>query len=159
MTSRQRRMLFVGVIVLAMGGAAMLMTRAFKENMMYFITPSDVLADSNTANKSFRLGGMVKEGSVQRSAGSMNVRFVVTDLKHELPVSYTGVIPDLFREGQGVIARGKFVDATFVAEEVLAKHDEKYMPPEVAEKLKENHDGRLPSSTPSAGSSPAPMAQ
>jgi cytochrome c-type biogenesis protein CcmE len=144
MTPRQNRMVFVGLIVVAVAGAALLMTRAFKENMMYFITPSDLLADSNTANKSFRLGGMVKQGSVQRVAGSLDVRFVVTDMKHELPVTYTGVLPDLFREGQGVIARGKFTAGEFKAEEVLAKHDENYMPPEVANKLKETHGGELP---------------
>ncbi len=148
MTPRQNRMVFVGLIVVAMAGAAVFMTRAFKENMMYFITPSDLLTDSNTANKSFRLGGLVKQGSVQRSDGSMNIRFVVTDLKHELPVTYTGVVPDLFREGQGVIVRGKFINNLFVAEEVLAKHDEKYMPPEVAEKLKETHGGVLPVNSP-----------
>jgi len=148
MTSRQNRMVFVALIVVAIAGAAVFMTRAFNENIMYFITPSDVLADGNVADKSFRLGGMVKDGSVQRSAGSLDVRFVVTDMKHELPVTYTGVLPDLFREGQGVIARGKFVSGEFRADEVLAKHDENYMPPEVANKLKENHGGNLPGTTP-----------
>jgi cytochrome c-type biogenesis protein CcmE len=149
MTPRQNRMVFVGLIIVAMAGAAVFMTRAFKENMMYFITPSDVLADNNAANKSFRLGGMVKQGSVQRVAGSLDVRFVVTDMKHELPVTYTGVLPDLFREGQGVIARGKLANGEFRAEEVLAKHDENYMPPEVANKLKETHGGELPGAKPS----------
>lgn len=137
-------MVFVGLIVLAAAGAVTFALRAFQENMMYFITPSDLLADANTAGKTFRLGGMVKQGSVQRDAGSMEVRFTVTDNQHELPVSYTGVLPDLFREGQGVIARGKFASGKFQAEEVLAKHDEKYMPPEVAERLAKEHGGQLP---------------
>jgi len=148
MTLRQRRMVFVALIVLAAAGAVTLALRAFQANLLYFITPSDLLVEHSTAGKSYRLGGMVKQGSVQRAEGSMSMHFVVTDLKHELPVTYTGVVPDLFREGQGVIARGKFVDGTFVAEEVLAKHDEKYMPPEVAEKLKESHGGKMPYNTP-----------
>jgi cytochrome c-type biogenesis protein CcmE len=152
MTPRQNRMVFVGLIVVAVAGAALFMTRAFEENMMYFITPSDLLADNNTEDKSFRLGGMVKQGSVQRAAGSLDVRFVVTDNAHELPVTYSGVLPDLFREGQGVIARGKFVAGEFRAEEVLAKHDENYMPPEVADKLKETHGGNLPGAKPAASS-------
>jgi cytochrome c-type biogenesis protein CcmE len=148
MTIRQRRMVFVALIVLAAGGAVWLSLRAFQENLLYFITPSDLLKEQSSDGKSYRLGGLVKQDSVVRSEGSMTVRFVVTDNQHELPVSYTGVIPDLFREGQGVIARGKIVDGTFMAEEVLAKHDEKYMPPEVADKLKETHGGQLPGSTP-----------
>jgi cytochrome c-type biogenesis protein CcmE len=92
------------------------------------------------AGERFRLGGMVTKGSVQRAPGSLEVRFVVTDLKNEIPVSYTGVLPDLFREGQGVVAHGRMAGSTFVADEVLAKHDEKYMPPEVARSLKK-HQG------------------
>jgi len=155
MTPRQNRMVFVGLIVMAMAGAAVFMTRAFKENMMFFITPSDLLVEQSTTDKAYRLGGLVKQGSVQHTAGSMTVRFVVTDMKHELPVSYTGVLPDLFREGQGVIARGKIVSGTFLADEVLAKHDENYMPPEVAEKLKENHGGQLPGQMSDTNTSPA----
>jgi cytochrome c-type biogenesis protein CcmE len=114
-------MVFVGLIVLGVAGAVTLGLRAFNENIVYYVTPSEVLADTKSAGKSFRLGGMVKQGSVQRAEGSMQVRFVATDFEHDMPVTYTGVLPDLFREGQGVIARGKIVDGTFVAEEVLAK--------------------------------------
>lgn len=148
MTARQRRMLLVGLIVLGVGGAVALGLRAFQANLLYFVTPSELLSDANAAGKSFRLGGMVKQGSVHRAEGSMEVHFVVTDFKQELPVAYTGVLPDLFREGQGVIARGKVANGAFVAEEVLAKHDEKYMPPSVAEKLKQEHNGSLPLSKP-----------
>jgi cytochrome c-type biogenesis protein CcmE len=142
--ARRRRLLFVGLIVLGVAGAVTLALRAFKENMLYYVTPTEIAADNNSTNKSFRLGGMVKKGSVERTPGSLTVRFVVTDFQHDLPITYTGVLPDLFREGQGVIARGKLVDGLFQAEEVLAKHDEKYMPPEIAEKLKQEHGGQLP---------------
>jgi cytochrome c-type biogenesis protein CcmE len=148
MTPRRRRMMFVGLIVIGVAGAVTLGLRAFRENMLYYVTPTEALADTNAAGKSFRLGGMVKQGSVQRADGSMQVRFVATDFEHELPVVYTGVLPDLFREGQGVIARGKIVDGTLQAEEVLAKHDEKYMPPEIAEKVKKEHGGNLPVAKP-----------
>ena len=148
MTARQRRMVFVGLIVVGMAGAATFGLRAFNANMLYYVTPTEMLADANTAGKSFRLGGMVKEGSIQRAEGSMEVRFVATDFEHDMPVTYTGVLPDLFREGQGVIARGKVVEGTFVADEVLAKHDEKYMPPDIAEKLKKEHGGQLPVAKP-----------
>ena len=150
MTARQRRMLLVALIVVGVAAAVTLALRAFKENMLYFVTPTELHADTNAASKTFRLGGMVKQGSVQRADGSLDVRFVVTDFERELPVVYTGVLPDLFREGQGVIARGKLVDGTFRAEEVLAKHDEKYMPPEVAAKLKQEHKGNLPGAKPQA---------
>jgi cytochrome c-type biogenesis protein CcmE len=98
----------------------------------------------------FRLGGMVEEGSLKRESGSMEVRFIVTDFQKDVTVSYSGVLPDLFREGQGVIARGKLGNGgVFVAQEVLAKHDENYMPPEVAESLRKQHTQKAPAPTPS----------
>ena len=148
MTPRHRRMMFVGLIVIGVAGAVTFGLRAFQQNLLYYVTPTEALADSKVTEKALRLGGMVKQGSVQRAEGSMEVKFVVTDFEHELPVVYTGVLPDLFREGQGVIVRGKIVDGTFGAEEVLAKHDEKYMPPEIAEKLKKEHGGNLPVAKP-----------
>ena len=144
MTSRQRRMFFVGLIIVGAAGATALGLQAFQSNMLYYVTPSELLSTQNVADKTFRLGGMVKAGSVQREPGSLTVRFVVTDFEHELPVTYTGVLPDLFREGQGVIARGTIANNQMQAEEVLAKHDENYMPPDVAEKLKKEHGGQLP---------------
>lgn len=159
MTAKQRRMVFVALIVLGVAGAVALSLRAFQENLLYFITPSDLLKEQSTAGKSYRLGGLVKPGSVQRTEGTMTTRFVVTDNQHELPVVYTGVLPDLFREGQGVIARGKIADGTFSAEEVLAKHDEKYMPPEVADKLKETHGGQLPGQSTATGQPATSMTQ
>jgi cytochrome c-type biogenesis protein CcmE len=144
MTARQRRMGLVALLLVAAGGAVAFALQAFRENMLYFVTPSELLADAARTTKAFRLGGMVKQGSVHRVPGSLDITFVVTDTKQDLPVTYRGVLPDLFREGQGVIARGKFADGGFRAEEVLAKHDENYMPPEVAEKIKQQHNGTMP---------------
>jgi cytochrome c-type biogenesis protein CcmE len=144
MIARQRRMIFVGLIVLGVAGATALGLRAFKENVSYYVEPSALLADTQAAGKSFRLGGMVKRGSIERATGSLTVRFVATDFAHDVPVTYTGVLPDLFREGQGVIASGKMIEGVFHAEEVLAKHDENYMPPGMADKIKQEHGGKMP---------------
>jgi cytochrome c-type biogenesis protein CcmE len=120
-----------GVIVAA--GLAM---QAFRENLLYFFSPSQIVAGEAPEGRTFRLGGVVVEGSVEREPGSLTVEFVVTDFAHSLPVEYTGPLPDLFKEGQGVVALGRLEsNREFVAEEVLAKHDENYMPPEVANAL------------------------
>ncbi len=140
MTPRQRRMTLVLGIVAGVAIAGALALSAFRSNVTFFFDPTQVAAGQVKSGERFRLGGMVTEGSVKRTPGSLEVRFVVTDFKHEVPVSYTGVLPDLFREGTGVVAHGKMrSDGTFVADEVLAKHDEKYMPPEVARSLKRRH--------------------
>lgn len=138
MTPRQRRMLGVGVVVVGVAVAAGLALRAFNQNLLYFYTPSQILAGEAPRDKTIRLGGLVRKGSMHRDTGSMRVSFEVTDLKRTMTVSYTGVLPDLFKEGQGVIAHGVVMpDGSFRADEVLAKHDEKYMPPEVAKSLAE----------------------
>jgi cytochrome c-type biogenesis protein CcmE len=150
MTPRRRRMTLVALIVLGVGAATAFALTAFQDNLLYFYSPSDVSAGKAPADRVFRVGGMVPEGSFQREPGSLEAHFVLTDYAHNVKVSYTGVLPDLFREGQGVIARGRMTDqGVFVAEEVLAKHDENYMPPEVADSLKKQHqkppaDGPLP---------------
>jgi cytochrome c-type biogenesis protein CcmE len=136
MTPRQRRMTLVFGIIAGVSIAGALALSAFRQNVTFFFDPSQVASGQVPPGERFRLGGMVTKGSVQRAPGSLEVRFVVTDFKHDIPVSYTGVLPDLFREGQGVVAHGKIVSGTFVADEVLAKHDEKYMPPEVVDALK-----------------------
>ncbi|MEQ1581475.1 MAG: cytochrome c maturation protein CcmE [Steroidobacteraceae bacterium] len=149
MTPRRRRMVLVGLIVLGVGGAVAFALNAFQENLLYFYSTSDVVGGKAPADRTIRIGGMVTEGSVQRAPGSLEVRFVLTDYAKDVTVSYSGVLPDLFREGQGVVARGKLAgDNLFVAEEVLAKHDEKYMPPEVADSLKQQHSGLKPSDAP-----------
>ena len=147
MTPRRRRMMFVALILLAVSGAAALALTAFKQNILYYYDPSAVMAGKAPIGRSFRLGGMVENGSVQREPGKLDMQFDVTDYAQEITVRYSGVLPDLFREGQGVIVRGKLLNAVngkqqFIAEEVLAKHDENYMPPEVAASLKKNHDAR-----------------
>jgi cytochrome c-type biogenesis protein CcmE len=137
MTPRRKRLFVVLGILAGVAVAATFAVQAFRDNMMLFFDPSQVVAGEAPQGRTFRIGGMVTEGSVKREPGSLEVRFVVTDFQHSVPVSYTGVLPDLFREGQGIVAHGKLDSSgMFVADEVLAKHDEKYMPPEVAESLK-----------------------
>ena len=140
MTPRQRRMTLVAGIVVGVGIAGALALSAFRSNVTFFFDPTAVAAGQVKPGEHFRLGGMVTQGSVKRTPGSLEVHFVVTDFKHDVPVTYSGVLPDLFREGTGVVAHGRMQgDGTFVADEVLAKHDEKYMPPEVARSLKRRH--------------------
>ena len=136
MTPRRKRLLAVGGILLGIGTATAVALKAFDNNLLYFYDPSQVAAGQAPADKTFRVGGMVTKGSVQRTPGSLEVQFVLTDFAHSVTVSYDKLLPDLFREGQGVIAHGHLRDGVFVADEVLAKHDEKYMPPEVAKSLK-----------------------
>jgi cytochrome c-type biogenesis protein CcmE len=146
-TPRQRRLTLVITIVTGVAIAGGLTLRALRSNVMFFLNPSQVAAGEVPHDTRFRLGGMVEKGSVHRAPGSLEVNFVVTDFKHELPVQYTGVLPDLFREGQGVVAHGRLgANGVFVADEVLAKHDEKYMPPTIARALKKE-----------AGSAPSQM--
>ncbi len=135
MTPRRQRMVLVGAVLVGVVVAATLAFQAFQENLLYFFSPSQV-ATGEATQREFRIGGMVVDHSVQRDAGSLTIRFVLTDYAHTVPVSYTGVLPDLFREGQGIVARGHMdASGTFVAQEVLARHDENYMPPEVADAI------------------------
>jgi cytochrome c-type biogenesis protein CcmE len=135
-TPRRKRLLAVAAILAGVGAATALATLAFRDNLLYFYNPTQVLAGDAPSGRTFRIGGMVTEGSLERTEGSLEVRFVVTDYRNSIPVQYEGLLPDLFREGQGVIAHGRLTGSgEFVADEVLAKHDENYMPPEVAESL------------------------
>jgi cytochrome c-type biogenesis protein CcmE len=144
MTPRRKRLLAVVAIVAGVGSATALAMLAFRDNLLYFYNPSQVLAGDAPPARTFRIGGMVTEGSVERTPGSLEVRFVVTDFRNSMPVRYEGLLPDLFREGQGVIAHGRMNAAgEFVADEVLAKHDENYMPPEVAESLHQPTPARV----------------
>jgi cytochrome c-type biogenesis protein CcmE len=132
MTRRQRRMLGVAAIALGVGVAAALTLTAFRKNLMSFYTPSDLVAAAVPAGAKLRLGGLVEAGSLKRPEG-LRVEFVVADCTNKVPVRYEGLLPDLFREGQGIVATGSMnADKVFVADEVLAKHDENYMPPQVA---------------------------
>jgi cytochrome c-type biogenesis protein CcmE len=131
-------MWLVGGIVVGVSVAVAFAMQAFRLNVEGFFNPSQVAAREAPVDRRFKLGGMVEKGSVRRTPGSLEVRFVVTDFAQTVPVVYSGVLPDLFRDGQGVVANGRLgPDGTFVAEEVLAKHDENYMPPEVARSLKQ----------------------
>jgi cytochrome c-type biogenesis protein CcmE len=136
MTPRRKRLLAVGGILLGVAASTAVALRAFDDNMLYFYDPSQIAAGQAPTGKTFRVGGMVTQGSVTRVPGSLEVHFVLTDFAHSVTVSYDKLLPDLFREGQGVIAHGHLQDGVFIADEVLAKHDEKYMPPEVAKSLK-----------------------
>ena len=150
MTPRRRRMVLVALIVLGVGAATAFALTAFQDNLLYYYPPADIAAGKAPTGRVFRLGGMVEEGSLKRETGSMEVHFIVTDFHNDVTVSYSGVLPDLFREGQGVIARGQLdANGVFVAHEVLAKHDENYMPPEVAESLRKQHQQKPPAATPS----------
>jgi cytochrome c-type biogenesis protein CcmE len=156
-TPRRRRLALVLGIVAGVSIAGALALSAFRQNVTFFFDPTQVAAGQVPTGERFRLGGMVTQGSLRRAPGSLEVHFMVTDFSHDVPVSYTGVLPDLFREGAGVVAHGRLSrDGTFVADEVLAKHDEKYMPPEVARSLKRRHgDSRAEpggAATASAGS-------
>ncbi len=139
MTLRQRRALAIGLLVIGLGTAVALALMAFRENLMLFYTPTEMRAGQVPADVPVRVGGMVERGSVQREPGSLRVRFSLTDLKQRIEIRYDKILPDLFREGQGIVAQGRWRDAgVFEASEVLAKHDENYMPPEVAAALDKN---------------------
>ncbi|NCO19918.1 MAG: cytochrome c maturation protein CcmE [Gammaproteobacteria bacterium] len=138
--TRKRRAIFVGILVLGISAAAAVGIVSMNQNMMFFISPSDVQAQEFSPDRQFRLGGLVVDGSVKHSQDDLQVEFAVTDGAAEVPIVFEGILPDLFREGQGIIAHGFLRNGRFEANEVLAKHDENYMPPEVKRALeKQNH--------------------
>ncbi len=128
---RRRRLLWIAAIALAVSGTAYGVIRAFNDNMVFFYTPTQMLAGEAPSGRSLRIGGMVEAGSIEREPGTLNIRFRITDENKTIPVTYTGVVPDLFREGKGAVAQGELKDGVFVASEILAKHDENYMPPKL----------------------------
>ena len=135
--ARKQRLILIGLMVIGASLATAFALKSFNENLMYFFPPKDVASGKAPKDAKFRLGGMVVKGSVARPGDGMTVKFVLTDYDKEVKVEYTGILPDLFREGQGIVAHGKLnPQGVFVAEEVLAKHDENYMPPEVKASLK-----------------------
>ena len=138
MTRKQRRMTVILAALILLGGATALVLTALQENIVYFHSPSDIAEKPPAPGQAIRLGGLVAEDSFEKQADGLTVNFVITDLAEEVRVVYKGILPDLFREGQGVVAEGRLeAGGLFRADEVLAKHDETYMPPEVAEALKE----------------------
>ncbi|MBS0377072.1 MAG: cytochrome c maturation protein CcmE [Proteobacteria bacterium] len=151
--TRRRRLILVLGILAGVSIAGALALNAFRRDVTFFFDPTQVAQGQVKPGQAFRLGGMVKEGSFTRQPGSLEAHFVVTDFAHEVTVSYAQVLPDLFREGAGVVAHGHLDrSGTFVADEVLAKHDEKYMPPEVARSLKRRHGESRADTNPPAGS-------
>lgn len=138
MTPRRKRLLAVVTGLAALGVAAALVLNAFQSNLVFFFSPTQVVNDEAPRGRAFRVGGLVEPGSVKRSDRDLTVSFVITDTAQRIPVTYTGLLPDLFREGEGVVAQGRLGDdGVFRADQVLAKHDENYMPPEAAHALKQ----------------------
>ncbi len=138
MKPRQKRLAMIAGGLVALGVAAAFVLAAFQENLVFFFTPSQVVAKEVPQGRSFRVGGMVTPGSVKRQADGVTVQFIVTDTAKNVPVVYRGLLPDLFREGKGVVTQGKLgPDGVFYASEVLAKHDENYMPPAAADAIKQ----------------------
>ncbi len=136
MKPRHKRFVLIGVGIAGLALSATLVLSAFQKNLVFFFTPTQVAANEAPVGKSFRIGGLVEKGSVKREVDGVSVRFVVTDTANSIPVSYRGILPDLFREGKGVVTQGKLgADGMFRAEEVLAKHDENYMPPAAQDAL------------------------
>ncbi|MGD8498696.1 MAG: cytochrome c maturation protein CcmE [Chromatiales bacterium] len=138
--ARKKRFFLVGLMVAGVGVATTFALTAFNENMMFFFSPSEVAAGEVPVNQTFRLGGLVVPGTVNRPDEGLTIEFALTDNAEMVTVQYTGILPDLFREGQGIVSKGKLgSNGVFVADEVLAKHDENYMPPEVADAMKQVH--------------------
>lgn len=136
MKARHKRLVFISAGIAGIAVAAFLIFNAFNDNLLFFFSPSDVQANKAPVNRDFRLGGLVEEGSLARENDGLTVHFKVTDNANTIPVTFVGILPDLFREGQGVVAQGQLNEkGIFEAKEVLAKHDESYMPPEVADAL------------------------
>lgn len=137
---RKKRLILIGLMVVGVAAAVAFGLNAFNQNLMFFYSPSEVVAGEAPSGTPFRIGGLVTDGSVQRQSDGLTVQFDVTDNAKVVSVQYTGILPDLFREGQGIVAHGRLRDdGMFVADEVLAKHDENYMPPEVAASLEKAH--------------------
>ncbi len=139
MKPRHKKLVIAGAIVAAAGAATALVLNAFQSNLVFFYSPSQVVAHEAPSMRTFRLGGLVERGTVKRDGTT--VSFIVTDTAKSIPVRFQGILPDLFKEGKGVVAQGQLQDGVFVAREVLAKHDENYMPPEAAEALKRAQQG------------------
>lgn len=136
MKSRHRKLLVITLAVVGLGIAITLILNAFQSNLVFFFSPSEVAEGKAPTERAFRIGGLVEEGSIQREGEGLTTRFIVTDTAKTIPVVYTGILPDLFKEGKGVVAEGRLgADGLFTASQVLAKHDENYMPPEAADAI------------------------
>jgi cytochrome c-type biogenesis protein CcmE len=146
MKPRTKRALAIGGGLTTLAAVTALVLTAFQSNLVFFYSPSQVAADEAPRDRAFRVGGLVEEGSLQRQSDGLTVRFRITDTAQAVAVTYTGMLPDLFQEGKGVVAQGRLApDGVFRADQVLAKHDENYMPPEAAEALAQAKRGQMPS--------------
>ena len=149
MKPRHKRLAWIALGLVALGVATALVLSAFNQNLVFFFTPSQVAANEAPKSRPFRIGGLVEQGSLKRDANSLTVHFLVTDTAKTVPVTYTGLLPDLFKEGKGVVAQGTLApDGSFHATEVLAKHDENYMPPAAKDAIDQAHRNK-PESMPS----------
>jgi cytochrome c-type biogenesis protein CcmE len=138
--ARHKRFLWIGIAVALLAGAVFLVLRAFNDNLVFFQTPSDIAAGKVPQGRNVRLGGLVEKDSIRREADGLTVHFVITDTAKSIPVTYKGILPDLFKDGRGAVAQGKVgPDGGFIATEVLAKHDENYMPPEAKAAVDQAH--------------------
>jgi cytochrome c-type biogenesis protein CcmE len=139
LTAKRRRLYILLAATITLGGAALLILNAFEDSLVFFLTPTDLKTRAAPGDRVIRIGGLVEEGSVRKAGGGLEVRFAITDLTNRVEVHYRGILPDLFREGQGVVAQGRLGgNGVFAASEILAKHDETYMPKEVADALKKS---------------------
>jgi len=137
MKTRHKKLILIGVAVIGLGVVATLVLNAFRSNLVFFFTPTQVVKGEAPLDRAFRVGGLVESGSLRREPDGVTAHFRVTDKAQTIPVTYTGLLPDLFKEGKGVVAQGRWNNSVFVADQVLAKHDENYMPPEAASALEQ----------------------
>ena len=160
MTRKRRRLYVLLLGLLGLGTATALTLAAFQDHLVFFYSPTDIATHKAPQDRSMRIGGLVEVGSIERTAGQPEIRFRVTDMASAVPVVFSGVVPDLFREGQGVVANGRLgTDGVFRASELLARHDENYMPTEVAEALKRSGHWKEGDPPPNANTAPQPKAQ
>ncbi len=158
LTAKRRRLYILLAAAVTLGGAAALVLNAFEDALVFFLTPTDLKARAVPDNRMIRIGGLVEEGSLRKSGGGIEVRFAITDLTNTVQVRYRGILPDLFREGQGVVAQGLLgTDGVFAASQILAKHDETYMPKEVADALRKS--GRWKPGAKNTGAAPGTGAR
>jgi cytochrome c-type biogenesis protein CcmE len=141
MKRRHKRIIFIACSLAALGFATWLVLGAFRNNLVFFFSPTQVAAKEAPVGRTFRIGGLVQDGSLKRDSDGLTIRFVVTDTANTIPVAYKGILPDLFKEGRGCVAQGRVgTDGVFYADQIMAKHDENYMPPEAAKALQEGKD-------------------
>jgi len=141
MKRRHKRVIFIACCLAALGLAAWLVLAAFKNNLVFFFSPTQVAAKEAPQGRTFRIGGLVQDGTVKRDNDGLTIRFTVTDTANTIPIVYKGILPDLFKEGRGCVAQGKVgSDGVFYADQIMAKHDENYMPPEAAKALEQGKD-------------------